>query len=560
MKKKINNNDILRLVYESYKRVINEDEMQNGSSDYNNGLIDFHPSFYKGKYYFNVTIRDKSLFSSLSNFGRYMAGKAMRMAAKKNKPFTTDDFKRIEKTYNITTSNGALNNDTEWLIIKVGIDNPETLLNENGSPNWNSKDIAKIFNMLTALKSRFNIDESEMKNAFQTMFHYVANKQTDENDQNVRVETQKLFFKICQTIGEDKTKELLRTIQVTDEGFIADHQYSLHNRLRIIAQATIYDQNGDNQLNTISYLATPRQWRKMGRRVIDFSHPYHTVTFNGGKGNQNKEIEFAKMRGISPLKMNENDANGIGFNTGKGLNAAVNAELYGRKSFSYNDAVYDVQATETINGVKDRFVEEPGMKNNITGELNDVAIEKIGSSTELSNQYDKDERTGKLNDLFNTTDYESVDLTYQATCMAFNITPNLANDASVQSKIKETGSIIDKMLINRLSGFKDGEGRIAKSENYLPLIPIGRIIIQAIIGLPMDYAPAIQWVQEHEQIANALSNHVHAISNLILMNKKKIKNQNGISITETLDIFSRMLVFEETFNNTLKLIKENAEI
>lgn len=557
MRKKINSDGILRLVYESYKNILKESE--NVAQTNSREPVDFHPSFYQGKYYFNVTIRDKSMFNGLANFGTAMAGMAMRSAEKNNRPFTDMDFNKIKSTYRVSSSNGAVNEDTEWLILKVGIDNPENLLNEDGTPNWNSKDIKKIWNMLSVLKRRMAIDDSEIKNAFQTMFHYVANKPNKENEEQVQLETQKLFFKICQTLGEDETKQLLRTIQITDEGYIADHQYSLHNKLRIIAQAMIYDQNGDNQVNTISYLATPRQWRKMGRRVVDFSHPYHTVTFNGGRGNQNNEIEFAKTRGMSPI-MNENEKNGIGFNVGKGLNAAVNADMYGRRSFSYNDAVYDVQATETLNGVQDKFTEEPGMKNNLTGELNDTALQKMGKSTDSADKVDKEERTNKLNDMFGTTNYKNVDLTYQATCMASNVSATLDANADVKAKIKETGKMIDKMLISKLSGFKDGEGRIARPENYLPLIPIGRIIIQAIIGLPMDDAPAIQWAQEHQQVANALSSHVHSISNKILSNKRLIMNTQKDNITEMIDIFAPMLVFEETFNNALKLLMENAEI
>lgn len=558
MRRKINNNDIIRLVYESCRRVLNEDDTQ----QYNGyDPIDFHPSFYKGRYYFNITFRDKSLFGALSNFRTDMAGMAMKAAQRRNMPFSEDDFNRIKNMFGITSDNKRLDDNTQWIILKVEINSPETLLDADGNPNPNSQDIKKILNLFKGLESKgIAISTDEKRNALNTMFYYVANKANKDNEPQVDMEIQKLFFKICQTLGEEETKQLLRTIQITEEGFIADHQYSLHNKLRIIAQAMIYDQNGDNQVNTISYLATPRQWRKMGRMVTDFSHPYHTVTFNGGRGSQEKEIDFAHQRGMKPITMNENNSNGIGFATGKGLNAAVNADMYGRKSFSYNDAVYDVQATEVIAGAKDRFTDEPGMKNNLTGELNDVAIQQLGGTPDIASKEEKDDRTKKLNDMFGTNDYENIDLTYQATCMASNETPHIQNDADIAAKIKETGNLIDKMLIKRLSSFKDGEGHIARPENYLPLVPIGRIIIQAIIGLPMDDAPAIQWAQEHQQIANALSSHVHAISNKILRNKMSIKHGQDAGINEMIGNYSKMFIFEEWFDNALKLLRENAEI
>ena len=559
--KRINSEKLLHIIYESYKRVLKEEEEAQTVPSKPSFIepIIFSPSFYKGKYYFNVTIKDKSMFGVLSNFSTDMAERAKRIALKRKMPFSENDYHKIQNKYRVTSSNGELNDQTQYIILKVLIERPENLLNEDGKPNWDSQDIKRIWNMFSVLKKEINIDDSEIQNAFQTMFHYFNNKPTKENEEQVAKETQKLFFQICQTLGDDKTKQLLHTIQITDEGMVADHQYSLHNKLRIIAQATIYDQNGGDQVNTISYLATPRQWRKMGRRVIDFSHPYYTVTFNGGKGSQEDEIEFAKTRGLQPLRTDENKSNGVGFNAGRGLNAAVNADLYGRKSFSYNDAIYDVQATEVISGAQDKFSEEPGMKNNLTGELNDIAKQKIGVSSDPSTQEEKDSRTKQLNDAFGTTDYKGVKLTYQATCMAADVAPEIPNDGNIKAMIKECGSLIEKMLIKKLQGFKDEEGRIARPENYLPLVSIGRIMIQAIIGLPMDDAPAIEWVKEHEQMANALSPHVYSISNKILENKKDIMGIKGGNITEMINLFSPMLVFEETFNNALKLLEENAK-
>lgn len=524
MGKVLKSDDILRMVYRAYKGMLKESS-GNGDESYSEP-VDFHPSFYKNKFYFNITFKDKSVFPQIANFGNMMAGMAMRSAEKRNIPFTEDDFARVRNMFRIASSNKRLDKNTEWIIIKVEISKPEELLDENGNPNFNSQDIKKIVNMFTGLKRvGIDISDEDKKNAFQTMFYYVANRPTKESEEMVDEETKKLFFRICQTIGDEETRKLLRTIQITDEGFIADHQISLKNKLRVISQAIIYDKDGGNQVNTISYLATPRQWREMGRRVVDFSHPYYLITFNGGRGSQDREVTFAKERGMSPLMVNENSSNGIGFNAGRGLNAFANRYMYNGKSFTYNDAEYDVSATQKIEGAKDRFTEEPGMKNNLTGELNDVAISKMYGQGYNSNNDEKAERTERLNKIFGTGDYSGIDLTYKAVCYVSGVEPSLDGTENKEKMIKETGYMIDKMLINKLSGFKDGEGRIAKPENYLPLVPVGRIIIQAIIGLPMDDAPAIAWAREHQQIANALSSHVNSISNKILDAKKRIGNE-----------------------------------
>lgn len=559
MRKKINSEKFLRLIYESYKKAINEknDKEKEVAQSQTLEPIDFYPSFYKGHYYFNITLRDKSRFDAFANFPTVMLTRKSIQMERQGKTLTKNEEAKILQMYGVSN---IYNNDGELigLTCKIRIFHPETIVNEDGSLNWDSNDVKNIYNTFLVFKAYSHFDNDEMKNAINTLYYYFKNKFSKENQEAVDKQVNSLFYDICKTIGESKTKELLKTIQITDDSFIADHQFSLHNKLKIMAQAILYDQNGANQLNTISYLATPRQWRKMNRRVIDFQYPYYTVTFNGGRGSQDKEVDFAASKGLTPLKVNENASNGIGFNAGKGLNAAVNGEMYGHQSFSYNDAVYDVSATEIIPSMDDKFSTEPGMKNNLTGELNDIATQQIRDMKPGIGNNDRSERTNELNDIFGTNDYKGVALTYQATCEAAKVSPSLPND-DVKGMIKETGKMIDQMLIKRLQGFKKGEGRIALPKNYLPLVSIGRIIIQATIGLPMDDAPAIEWMEEHQQMANAISTHVFAISNLILWNKKNLMKVQTANINEMIDIFQPLVIFEETFNKNLKLLEEYAK-
>lgn len=554
--KKINGNDIIRMVYESYKRIVKENEEQ--PQQLNSGRpVDFYPKFSNGQLFFNIKIDDKSLFDRLKDFptkmAKYLSRNLVQNVSKQEKETVENKLKR---KFSVATNNKCVNNDTEVMYLGVRINHPETMFTEDGKLNPTS-DMKSIYLVLKALQSMsVPIDQGEFTNALKTTYYYANNLINKEQKQQIEDETQKLFFKICQTLGEDKTRELLRTIQITESGYIADHQFAFGNKLRIIAQATIYDQKGGNQVNTISYLATPRQWRKMGRRVVDFTYPYHTVTFNGGRSGQDKEIEFAKQKGLAPI-LNENSRNGVGFNAGKGLNAAVNAEMYGSKSFSYNDAMYDIQVTEVIQGFEDKWTTEPGMKNNITGELNDVAMQKM-NQLNLDDE-ERNERTQGLNNAFGTTNYDDVGITYQATCSAFGEKNTLPNDADNNIKIRATGKILDTVIINELSGFKKGQGHIALPNNYRPLVAAGRIIIQAIIGIPMDDAPAMQWAEEHKQMMSSLSNIVNKISNIILNKKKEIVQSQGGGLNEVIEMYSPMLVFEETFNKYLNIIKENAE-
>lgn len=56
-----------------------------------------------------------------------------------------------------------------------------------------------------------------------------------------------------------------------------------------------------------------------------------------------------------------------------------------------------------------------------------------------------------------------------------------------------------------------------------------------------------------------LSSIVNTISNNIIENRKKLMNVKNNNISEMVNLYSPMFVFEETFNNALKLIEENVK-
>lgn len=556
MKKRINSKDIIKMVYESYKHILKEDE---GEQTPISQSVEMQPSLYQGKYYFNITVRDKSKFMAVANIDKSMAQKAAANWQKKNEGATSDEYndyykmalQKIRGIYMVTSDNNKLDDKTQYLIIRISISHPESMFNDNGDINYENMDVRYIIRLMTILK----IDGNRIKYALTLMYKYAMNKLDDAKEEQIELETRKLFNNICKTLGESKTMELLGRIQVKDENYLVDHKYEYGNKLRIIAQATMYDAQDPNanQVNTISYLQTPRQWAALGRQVVNFDYPYHTVTYNGGRVKEEDGVNFVTSRGQSPVLKESK----YGQQTRRAITVSSNKYLNDKKSFSYNDPVYDVQDTVVIPGEVDKFNEEPAMKNNLTGELNDVAKAKIGMAS-VGNKGKTDDRTEKLNDLFGTTDYTKVNLIYQATCMAANITPKVDKNGNIQEMIKETGRIIDDMLIQKLQGVKSEDGRIANPKNYLPLIARGRIIVQSQIGLPMDDAPTLDINQNNEQVMNALFNPTHAIINKICACKRKLANIQKNNITEMIDLYSPLLVFEETFNKTLKLIEENA--
>jgi hypothetical protein len=562
MKKKINSKDIIRMVYESYKHILKEEQEKQQSA---NVPIDYHVSFYKGKYYFNITVNDKNLYQNVENL---RTRSIQKLIVKNNREIIEKLYKQFGKDFVKTNEYKALwgkyskyyqlsvdydDNNTEKdpnnpdaLIFKTPLIHPDTLFDEDGNVNTQSDDGRRISLLISNFRRSFNEEttKEEVEMAIKSAFYGVKNMFADKKA--IDAQTEQLFFEVCQTIGTEETQKLLRTVRVGSQGFIFDRQLSFLNRLRVISQAQKYDSNGGNQLNTISYLNTERQWRKAGRQVVNFDHPYYIdVAYNGrmGKKHDNEKTAAQGMKKI-----------GRGFTADRHANTEANKDEKNR-GFGYH-IVYDVQATVVVG--YDEITNEPAMKNNLTGELNDIAKERIAAENGKLDA-SGDNRTDNLNNLFHTNDYDGVNTIYQSVCMVMNAKPTLPPNADVKTMIRETGVMIDKMLIDKLSSFKKGGGHIARDVNYNQLIPIGRIIVQAIIGLPMDSAPAIEWTEDHKSITSALSSAVNSVATKIIEKEKEVLNIQSHNITEMINIYSPMLVFEETFNNTLKLIEENAK-
>lgn len=554
MRKKLSGEDVLRLMYESYTRHINEEQENVAPQEYKN-LVDFSPRIEGKRMVLYINIHDPKLFGILPQLITGEGGIISDIdneRAKEGLPPMTRDERRAKIGGFLT--NMTPNKDTEYVKIPIcDIDKLGSIFDKDGnvvdSAAYKSV-VNNIFRILRKLeKYNFAVSDEQVKSMFNTIFFYAKRYPSEKDIAEINDNVDELFFKLCNKIGEDETKKLLNTIHFSKGNVVTDHQLNFNNKLRIIAQAEKYDENGANQLNTISYFATQRQWMKMGRVVTDFSYPYHLDVLHSSRGDEEGENEILQKRG---LKM----TNGV--RARKGRNIATNAELYGVKGFAYH-IYFDVSATVPIDGVQDKFMTEPGMVNNMTGELNDIAqqeIQKMG----FSDDSDINDRTSKLNQIFGTTDYEGVDLTYEATCMAFDRKPDPNLKNNTKAEIAEVNGMIRNKLIQWAE--KKSGGGIAKAANYQPLISIGMIMIQGLIGLPMDNASKVKITDEYKDMAKSMREPINTIAMDILNSKKKIISQGNQTdnVNEMFNIYSNMFIFEELFNKTINLLIENVQI
>ena len=102
-------------------------------------------------------------------------------------------------------------------------------------------------------------------------------------------------------------------------------------------------------------------------------------------------------------------------------------------------------------------------------------------------------------------------------------------------------------------------GGITKSDNYKPLVPIGQIIIQGLIGLPMDNVGNLRLSDDYRDMAKSMQPFVNKIARNILDCKRKIMSQKNQvdNINEMVNLYSNMFIFEELFNKTINLLTEN---
>ena len=554
MRKKLSGEDVLRLMYESYTRHMNEEQENTAPQEYKN-LIDFAPSIERGKLVLYINIHDPKLFGVLPQIVTGEGGILSDIdneRAKEGLPPMTRDERRAKIGGFLT--NMTPNKDTEYIKVPIcDVGKLGSIFDENGNLVDSDAYKSVVNNILRILrkleKYNFAVSDEQVRSMFNTIFFYAKRYPSEKDIAEINNNVDELFFKLCNKLGEDETKKLLNTIHFSKDNVVTDHQLNFNNKLRIIAQAEKYDEKGANQLNTISYFATQRQWMKMGRIVVDFSYPYHLDVLHSSRGDEKGENEILQKRG---MKMT------TGVRARKGRNIATNAELYGINGFAYH-IYFDVSATMPVDGVQDKFMTEPGMVNNMTGELNDIAqqeIQKMG----FSDDSDINDRTSKLNQIFGTTDYESVDLTYEATCMAFGQKPNPDVRKDTQTEIVEINNMIRNKLIQWAE--KKSGGGIAKAANYQPLISIGMIMIQGLIGLPMDNADSIKITDEYKDIAKSARPVINTIAMDILNSKKKIISQGKQTdnVNEMFNIYSNMFIFEELFNKTINLLTENVQI
>ena len=554
MRKKLSGEDVLRLMYESYTRHMNEEQENTTPQEYKN-LIDFAPNIERGKLVLYINIHDPKLFGVLPQIVTGEGGILSDIdneRAKEGLPPMTRDERRAKIGGFLT--NMTPNKDTEYIKVPIcDVGKLGSIFDENGNLVDSDAYKSVVNNILRILrkleKYNFAVSDEQVRSMFNTIFFYAKRYPSEKDIAEINNNVDELFFRLCNKLGEDETKKLLNTIHFSKDNVVTDHQLNFNNKLRIIAQAEKYDEKGANQLNTISYFATQRQWMKMGRIVVDFSYPYHLDVLHSSRGDEKGENEILQKRG---MKMT------TGVRARKGRNIATNAELYGINGFAYH-IYFDVSATMPVDGVQDKFMTEPGMVNNMTGELNDIAqqeIQKMG----FSDDSDINDRTSKLNQIFGTTDYEGVDLTYEATCMAFGQKPNPDVRKDTQTEIVEINNMIRNKLIQWAE--KKSGGGIAKAANYQPLISIGMIMIQGLIGLPMDNASQVKITDEYKEMAKSMREPINTIAMDILNSKKKIISQGKQTdnVNEMFNIYSNMFIFEELFNKTIDLLTENAQI
>lgn len=531
-----------------YRLVLNEDGEQQQST---HSPFQYTINQMGGSYYLVITIRDKSVIKDIAVYlNKIIIRKYENRCEKLNEPIKQEDIDNINKNIVVYTDNHKVNQTTEAVFINIKF-NPKTIISKDGTVNTNDNAFTLLTSVLRTLHKNFKLQISNEE--FDYMNKYfttnLINVFSGVNEESLEKDASNLFFDLCKRLGEDEVRQWLSSVKVEGDEYAIDHEFSLKNKLKILAQGLQYGK-------TPTYLATEKQWWDKGRRVVDLSEPYYGVTINLGRHGKGLELDTAADMGYKPVR---DDNGNITATSRREITNLTNGVLRGsrRVTFSYNSPYFDVSATEPIGG-KDEITDLPAFSNNLEGSYNDPALNLGLMNKKVDNG--TNDRTDALNKAFNAGDYEDVNIKYLAICKVARVQPSLPPDSDVQSQISECTQILHELLRKNLSGFGEDEGRMIRGVNRNEIIKIGTIILMGAIRLPMDKAPGIRLTDEDRGIINALSVPVFQISSRINSAIKKIKSQKkNLSLDETIKIFSPYIIYEEWFNNGVNIILENAK-
>ena len=212
MRKKLSGEDVLRLMYESYTRHMNEEQENVVPQEYKR-LVDFAPKIEGGKLMLYINVHEPELFGVLPQIvtgeGGIISDIENERARKGLPPMTRNE--RRAKIGEFLTGMSK-NNDTEYIKVPIcDIGKLGSIFDEDGKVIDSAAYKSVVNNILRILrkleKYNFAVSDEQVQSMFKTIFFYGKRLPSEKDIAEINNNVDELFFRLCNKLGEDETKK-----------------------------------------------------------------------------------------------------------------------------------------------------------------------------------------------------------------------------------------------------------------------------------------------------------------------------------------------------------------
>ena len=425
---------------------------------------------------------------------------------------------------------------THWLTV-TGMDNVDktTLINNFGAikkkqsgeitfpsqkpSDINDKQTQNIVKAFEYLKNTNKYDVPNIEDVLSELESVKSDILSRNDKANIEKSTDEQWIDFMKNIQKPEVQQLLQSIgqySLADDTF--GWKLAATNVIRAFAQKP-----------NASFLQTRNQWRKkFNRRIINGAKPIGILVpmTNQSISQDEKNRQMAKAGYGADMKYRDLSRQQKDY-------IDISSTSYDSKYFQHIP-YYDISDTVLIDGMEDIFANEVGFKNNLTGELNDKAIElkaKEGSIDVNAARELYGNRQGDVIDLYDR--------------LSKGIKEKYMSVGIVNPKGSDTKSVGDayQASIERLADYLiENEGKIVRSENRKLSIAIATTIVLCLTRVkPENVAQKLKNNELTIDSYTELRNIINKIINVMNTNIKESINNNEIPQLSSVDELLNMI-------------------
>ena len=469
-----------------------------------------------------------------------------------------NDFKKKKEfTYWLTVT-GMDNIDTNTLLTNFGAvkkkQSGEITFPTQKPLDVNDKKTENIIKAFEYLRNTGKYDVPNIDETLDELGSVKNDKLTADDIIKIKDSTDNKWIEFMQNIQKPEVQLLLQSIgqyHLANDTF--GWQYAADNIVRAYAQNP-----------NATFLQTRNQWRKkFNRRIVNGAKPIGLVVpmdgsyvSNDDRRKQMSKTGYKSNTKYSDLSRQQKDHIDISI---RSLNQ------YDNKKFKYF-AFYDISDTVLISGREDIFANEVGFKNNLTGDLNDKAIELKAKEGSID--------TDVAKELYNNRQGDVVDL-YKK--LSDGIKKNYMSLGVINPKSDDINDIgyAYQASIERLADYLiENEGKYVRAENRRLSVAIATTIVLCLTRVkPENVAEKLKnnelTMDSYFELRNVINKIIKTMNNNIkesinndeipqLSSVDELLNMLGMTREDVPTLTQKGVELKENFHEVLNKINKSS--